>query len=148
MHFIDYKGVDKVTDSYLKTVKADFKKSPFWEFIGLQMKELQVGHVELHLPFNPSFLNVRNSVHGGVYASVLDTTMGMAGRSLGFDEIITIQMNIQFLKPILEGAIYSEATVVHQSRSTVLVEGKLFDEEKNLIAHSTGTFKVSKGADN
>ena len=135
-----------MTNIFLDTVKTDFKTSPFWEFIGLQMRELQEGHVNLYLPFNPSFNNVRNSVHGGVYASVLDTAMGMAGRSLGFDEVMTIQMNIQFLKPIIEGAIYSEATVIHQSRSTVLVEGKLFDEEKNLIAHSTGTFKVLKGA--
>ncbi len=72
--------------------------------------------------------------------------MGMAGRSLGFNEVMTIQLSIQYLKPVIESAIYSEATVVHQSRSTVLVEGKLFDEEKNLVAHSTGTFKVSKGA--
>lgn len=135
-----------MTNSNLDKVKPDFKTSPFWEFIGLEMKELQKGPVELYLPYNPAFNNVRNSVHGGVYASVLDTTMGMAGRSLGFDEVMTIQRNIQFLKSVIEGAIYSEALVVHQSRSTVFVEGILFDEEKNLIAHSTGMFKVSKGA--
>lgn len=56
-----------------------------------------------------------------------------------------IELNIQFLKPVIESTIYSEAKVVHQRRSTVLVEGKLFDDEKNLIAHSPGTFKVSNG---
>ncbi|MFJ7735556.1 PaaI family thioesterase [Lysinibacillus sp. NPDC097287] len=135
-----------MTNSFLEKLKTDFKPSPFSEFIGLQMKELQEGHVELYLPFNPSFNNGHNSVHGGVYATVLDTVMGLVGKTLGFSEVMTIQLNIQFLKPVIECAIYSEATVVHQRRNTVLVEGKLFDEEKNLIAHSTGTFKVSKGA--
>ena len=53
-------------------------------------------------------------------------------------------MDIQLLKPAIEGVIYSEATVIHKRRSTVLAEGKLVDKERNLIAHSTGTFKVSE----
>ena len=85
--------------------------SPFWEFIGLELLEIKEGHVELLLPFKISFKNTQNTVHGGIFASVLDTTMGMAGKSLGFDEAMTIQMNIHFLKPVLEGAIYSETTV-------------------------------------
>ncbi len=47
-----------MTNSFLETVKKDFKASSFWEFIGLQMKVLQEGQVELYLPFNPSFNNV------------------------------------------------------------------------------------------
>ncbi|WP_438314420.1 PaaI family thioesterase [Sporosarcina sp. FA9] len=131
-------------ENHLDIVREDFKTSPFWDFIGLQMKELKKGYVELYLPYNPNFRNVRDSIHGGIYASVLDTTMGMAGRTLGSDEVMTIQMNIQFLKPVVEGGIYSEASVISESRSTVLIEGRLFDENKNLIAHSVGTFRVVK----
>lgn len=131
---------------HLDVVREDFKTSPFWDFIGLQMKELKKGFVELYLPYNPNFRNVRDSIHGGIYASVLDTTMGMAGRTLGSDEVMTIQMSIQFLKPVVEGAIYSEASVISESRSTALIEGRLFDEDKNLIAHSVGTFRVVKSS--
>jgi len=130
--------------NHLDSIQKDFKTSPFWDFIGLQLKELKKGYVELYLPYNPNFRNVRDSVHGGIYASVLDTSMGMAGRTLGSDEVMTIQMNIQFLKPIVEGGIYSEASVISESRSTALIEGRLFDEDKNLIAHSVGTFRVVK----
>lgn len=130
---------------YLNTILEDFEKSPFWRLMGLQVKKLQIGYAELYLPFNPFLLNRRKTVHGGIYASVLDTTMGMAGVSTGFDQILTIQMNIQFIQPITEGTIYSEAKVIHQKRNTLLIEGKLIDEEKKLIAHSTGTFKVMKG---
>jgi len=130
--------------NHLDSIQKDFKTSPFWDFICLQLKELKKGYVELYLPYNPNFRNVRDSVHGGIYASVLDTSMGMAGRTLGSDEVMTIQMNIQFLKPIVEGGIYSEASVISESRSTALIEGRLFDEDKNLIAHSVGTFRVVK----
>lgn len=132
-----------MVEIHLNTLQTNFEKSPFWKLIGLQVKEVREGHVELYLPFSPSLLNIQSSVHGGVYASVLDATMGMVGRTLGFDHVLTMQMNVQFLKPVVEGIIYSEATVISQSRSTILAEGKLFDENQNLIAHCTGSFKVS-----
>lgn len=134
-----------MTTEKLQKVKADFESSPFWNFIGLQLKELKEGYVLLALPIQPEFINVRNSVHGGIYASVLDTAMGMAGRSLGFDGIATLHLNIQFLKSVIDGMVYSEAEIIHQNRNTVFIEGRLKNEVGELLGHCTGTFKISKG---
>ncbi|MCS0654855.1 PaaI family thioesterase [Cytobacillus firmus] len=130
---------------HLQKVQTDFENSPFWTFIGLELKELKEGYVLLALPIQKEFINVRNSVHGGIYASVMDTAMGMAGRSLGYDEVATLHLNIQYLKSVMEGTVYSEAEIIHQNRSTVLIEGRLMNESGELIGHCTGTFKLSKG---
>ncbi len=135
-----------IMTNHLAKVREGFKDSHFSEYIGLQMEEVEEGRVTLSLPYLTSLENIQNTVHGGIYATVLDTTMGMTCRSLGFDTAITIQMSIQFLKSVSKGTIYSEATVINQGRSTALVEGRLFDEDRNLIAYSTGTFRVSKGS--
>lgn len=127
----------------LDGVRQDFEKSAFWNFLGLELVELRNGYAKLKLPIQSSFINAKKSVHGGVYASILDTTMGMATRSLGYEKVVTLQMNIQFLKSIENGIIKSEATVLNQSHSTALIESKLFDEENNLIAFCTGTFKTT-----
>lgn len=71
--------------------------------------------------------------------------MGMAGRSLGYDEVATLHLNIQYLKSVMEGTVYSEAEIIHQNRSTVLIEGRLMNEDGELIGHCTGTFKLSIG---
>ncbi|USK44012.1 PaaI family thioesterase [Cytobacillus oceanisediminis] len=134
-----------MTPEHLKKVKTDFESSPFWNFIGLELRELREGHVLLALPLQKEFINVRNSVHGGIYASILDTAMGMAGRSLGYDEVATLHLNIQYLKSVMDGTVYSDAEIVHQNRSTVLIEGRLKNEDGELIGHCTGTFKLSKG---
>ena len=128
----------------LEKVSHEFEQSAFWNLLGLELNELKEGFAKITLPIQPSFINVKKSVHGGIYTSVLDTTMGIAARSLGFDEVVTLQMNIQFLQSIDNGVMYSEASVLKRTRSTALMEGKLFDKEDNLIAHCTGTFKISK----
>ncbi|WP_087972361.1 PaaI family thioesterase [Oceanobacillus rekensis] len=131
-------------NNHLENARQDFEQSAYWNFIGLSLNELNEGFASLTLPILPSFLNVRNTVHGGIYFSIMDTTMGLASRSLGYDEVVTIQLNTQFIKPAVDGVLISEATIISKSRSTALVEGKLFDGNGNLIAHSTGTFKLTK----
>ncbi|WP_461183704.1 PaaI family thioesterase [Virgibacillus kimchii] len=122
----------------------DFEQSNFWKFIGLELDSVEKGSVCLKLPIIPEFLNVKNSAHGGIYATILDTTMGFSSRSLGFDEVTTLEMDVHFLKAVSSGTIYSKGNVIHQNRSTVLVEAHLFDEDGNRLAHSTGTFRAVK----
>lgn len=59
------------------------------------------------------FLNVKNSVHGGVYATILDTNMGFSARSLGYDEVTTLEMDVHFLKASSKGTVYSKGNVIH-----------------------------------
>lgn len=125
-------------------IREGFKQSRFSEFIGLQLDAVSEGKVTLSLPYQTSLENMQQTVHGGVYATVLDTVMGLTCRSLGYDAAITIQMSIQFLKPVRQGTIYADASIISHNNKTMLVEGRLYDEDKNLIAHSTGNFRVIK----
>ncbi|MFD1606955.1 PaaI family thioesterase [Oceanobacillus luteolus] len=128
----------------MQEIIQGFEQSNFWNFIGLELEKAEKGSVTLKLPIIPAFINVRESVHGGVYASILDTAMGFSARSLGYDEVITLDMNVRFLKAVSDGTIYAVGNTIHQNRSTVLVEAVLYDEDDNKLAHSTGTFRVVK----
>lgn len=132
----------ETTIEYLEKVRQDFETSPFWQFAGLEVRKLEEGDVELFLPYRPQYDNVRGTIHGGMYMSILDTTMGMLCRSIGADDVATIQMATQFLKPAVQEEVRSSASVINRSRSTALVEGKLFNENDELIAHCTATFRL------
>lgn len=133
-----------MNNEHVEKIRQDFTESAFWNFIGLEIEALDEGHVILHLPYQKAFDNVRNTIHGGIYMSVIDTTMGMFCRSLGFDDVVTIQMNTQFLQSVIEGDLSCTASLISQSRSTVLVEGKLFNDQEEMVGYSTATFKVTK----
>ena len=125
-------------------LRDEFKESPYWKLLGMEIVKLEKGAVELAIPYKKSLDNVRQTIHGGVYMSLLDTTMGLLCRSVGYGDAMTMQMNTQFLKPVIEGSIHASATVISQTRSTMLVESKLFNEAKELIGFSTATFKVAE----
>lgn len=127
----------------LKKLQIEFESSAFWQFLGMEVLTLEKGNVELSLPYKKELDNVRSTIHGGVYMTILDTTMGCLCRSMGYSDALTMQMNTQFLKPVAEGLIYAKASVISQTRSTILVEGKLFNEDDALVGFSTATFKVS-----
>lgn len=126
----------------LQSVQTEFENSSFWKFIGLQLEELREGYALLALPIRSEFINVRQTLHGGIYASVLDTAMGMTARTLGYTDSATLQLNIQFLQSISEGTVYADAIIIHRNRTTLYLEGRLKDERGQLLAHCTGTFKV------
>lgn len=128
----------------LDRVRGEFEDSEFFRFLGLEITTLEEGDVGLRLPYKPELDNVRSTVHGGVYMSVLDTVMGLFIRSLGYDDTMTIQMQTQFLKPLVGGAMTARAELINKTRSTVLLEGRLYNESGELIGHATGTFKVMK----
>ena len=128
----------------LEKIQEEFKYSLFSDSIGLELSEVCEGHIKITLPYRKSFENMQETIHGGIYATILDTTMGLTCRTLGYDAAITIHMSIQFIRPVREEAIYCTASVISANSKTMLVEGRLFDQKDNLVAHSTGTFRVIK----
>ncbi len=126
----------------MEKLRQEFEGSNFWKFIGLELEKIEEGSVTLKLPIIDEFLNVKDTVHGGVYASILDTTMGFSARSLGFDAVTTLEMDVHFLKGAMEGTIHAVGNVIHRNRSTFLMEATLYNEAGEKLAHSTGTFKV------
>lgn len=134
--------MNDTTIEYLSHVREVFETSPFWKFAGLHIQKLEVGDVELSLPYRQEYDNVRGTIHGGMYMSIMDTTMGMLCRSLGANDVMTIQMATQFLKPVVQESMYSRATVINRSRTTALVEARLFNEKDEMVAHCTATFKL------
>ncbi|MFD2639085.1 PaaI family thioesterase [Piscibacillus salipiscarius] len=125
-------------------IREGFEKSPFWNFVGLELHEANPGNVKLKLPIKNEFTNVRETVHGGVLVSMVDTTMGFTCKSLGFDEVVTLQLNTNFIKSVLEGTLFSEGKIISRTRTTAIVEGQIFDEQGELLVHANGTFKLIK----
>lgn len=122
--------------------KEAFEKSPFWNFVGLELHEANTGNVKLKLPIKEEFTNVRNTVHGGILVSMVDTTMGFTCKTLDYDEVVTLQLNTNFIKSVSSGALYSEGRIISRTKSTAIVEGQIFDEEGDLVLHANGSFKL------
>src|ERR671920_1094774 len=119
----------------------------FSKHIGAKVEEVEPGRSIVYIEVEDTHLNGAGTLHGGVYASLLDNAMGLSVLALVGVRTATIEMNVHFLGAVNEGRITCESEVLHRTRRTATAEAKVHDAEGNLVALGTGAFRVfeSKG---
>ena len=103
---------------------------------------------EITIPISPVINNNLNIVHGGITATVLDTTMGILANRLlpeGYGAV-TNQLNIHYIAPGIGDALRCKAEVIHNGTKTMVISGEAFRSDGKKIAYATGTFFMIKKA--
>lgn len=129
----------------LEDVRKDFENSPFFSYIGFQIIYFEEGNVRVKLTIEESLLNTNGTLHGGVYATMLDFILGMVIRSVTKTRCVTTNLTTHYLASMSAGEIFAEAKVVQQGYKLAVVEGEIKDIKENVIAKGIGTFKLIRG---
>lgn len=92
--------------------------------------------------------NVMGTLHGGIVATLADTAMGFAfATTLAEGETFaTLEIKVNFLRPVWKSTLTASAHVVHRGKTTGLVDCRVTDERDRLIAHATSTCLVLRDA--
>jgi uncharacterized protein (TIGR00369 family) len=118
--------------------------------LGLDPKGFDGDEYLVELPIEARHLNVGGIVHGGVICSLLDTAMARSWfMREGNMELTagTLEMKVNFLGSAKEGTFVARGHVVHVTRRTVMVEGRV-DVGDRPIARATATmmlFELPRG---
>ena len=80
-------------------------------------------------------------MHGGVICDLVDGAMGCAHASLleEGETFTTLELKINFMKPVWQGRLVAEGKVIKTGRTIGLVEGRVTDESGSLVAYATST---------
>jgi uncharacterized protein (TIGR00369 family) len=117
--------------------------------LGFRLASVSDGKAAFEMVSDPErHGNAMGYLHGGVVATLADSAMGFAFAStLAEDEsFATLEMKVNFLRPVWRATLTATAEVVHRGRTTGLVECRVTDENNRLVAHSTCTCLVLRGA--
>jgi uncharacterized protein (TIGR00369 family) len=108
----------------------------FSRHIGAKVEEVEPGRSVITIDVKDIHLNGAGTLHGGVYASLIDTAMGLSVLALVGVRTATIEMNVHFLGAVSDGRITCQSQVVHRTRRTATAEAKVRDsfEPQPLIA--------------
>jgi acyl-CoA thioesterase len=119
-----------------------YKDSSYANFLQMQILELHEGEITVSMLVRHELTNLSRSIHGGAVGSLLDMAMNLACFSTGRRALI-LGFNINFLSGAREGVTVRAVTkVLHSGRSTMVVEGRILDEQDKLLAKGRGTFVV------
>ena len=145
---IDQEKVRDHIDNVLQDCQQVFEKFFLAKFIGLNFNYLpENAHdsdkKELKITFNINdmLLNPQGSLHGGVMATVMDISMGhLLNKTVG--KGATIEMKIQYLRPLREGIVTCEGRFIKKGRTLSFMESRLSDGAGKLAAIATATWKM------
>jgi len=121
-------------------------KNPFWSLLGMEILEIKKGWAKIRLPFSEKLANGIGVAHGGAIFSPADSAVGMAlvGLINKDENISTLEMKINYLRPFTSGEIVAEAKIIHKGTMTAIGDVDVRDEKDNLIAKGLATYAISK----
>ncbi|KMY53388.1 hypothetical protein AC623_04810 [Bacillus sp. FJAT-27231] len=126
----------------LEEIVNEFEECPFLHHLGLEVIRFEEGNVRIKLSMKDCLLNTNKTLHGGVYASVLDFIQSMQLRSVTKTRCVTTTSTIHYIAPVTGGVLFAEAEIISKGYKTAFVEGTITDQEGKLVAKGTGTFKL------
>lgn len=120
--------------------------APFAQMLGIEVREADEGRVVMVLPATDLVANRRGKVHGGALATMVDSAMALATRSLdpGLTMQGTVDLNLHFIRPG-EGQVTARARVRHLGGSLSFCECEVIDDSGELVATAMASFKVRRG---
>jgi len=105
--------------------------------LGIEIDEIEVGHVRMHLPLRPELLAPNGYLHAGTVVTLADSACGygcIASLPEGATGFTTIELKTNFLGTALEGTLSCESRRVHGGRTTQVWDALVTDEAGKTLA--------------
>ncbi|ACO48087.1 PaaI family thioesterase [Deinococcus deserti] len=132
---------------YLRAmVRGEFPGPPIAASLDFSLAledDIEDGRVTFRMTPQEFHYNPIGSVHGGVYATLLDSALGCAIHTrlpagVGYT---TLELKVNYLRPLLVGMgeVRAVGEVLSVSRQVATAHAKLLDANDRLCAHATTT---------
>ena len=120
---------------------------PVATLLGFRLTAVAPGSATIVLDAGPQHANPMGTLHGGILCDIADAAMGIAyAANLAEGETFTtLELKINFLKPVWKATLTAEGKVIKQGRTTGLVECRITDEKGSIVAHATSTCLTLRG---
>ena len=111
------------------------------ETLGARITEAEPGRVVLELVAGPQHRHGGGVVQGGVITQIADAAMGMSLATLQPDGMwnTTIELKINFLRPVVEGRLRAVGRVIDLRQTLLFSEADVLDDQDRLIARASST---------
>ena len=129
------------------TLRGEIPPPPIATLIGFKLAAIEPGRAVVELEADERHTNPMGTLHGGVLCDIADAAMGMAYAAKLDDgeTFTTLELKINFMKPVRTGKLRAEGRVLGGGRTIGLVECDVRDAGGRLVAHATSTCMTLRG---
>jgi uncharacterized protein (TIGR00369 family) len=129
-------------------LRGEVPPPPVAGTIGMRLTAVGEGEATFELEAEPGrHANPMGTVHGGILCDIADGAMGCAYASLlaEGESFATLELKINFLKPVWAGRLVARGHVVKAGRTVGLVECDIDDADGTLVARASCTCITLRG---
>ena len=132
----------EITDEQRQYAADVLHDLPFAKLIGMRLADLRSGEATLTMEMRDDLQQPSGVLHGGVTATLIDTAMAFAMRTLiPVDQnTATIDLTVHYLRPHVEGKVECIAKVVRAGKRIFTISADVFGAEGKLIATAISTY--------
>jgi uncharacterized protein (TIGR00369 family) len=138
----------RMLDLINRIQRGESPPPPVADLIGFRIASIERGHAVMTMDAGPQHANPMGTLHGGILCDLADAAMGMAYAS-SLDEgetFTTLELKINFLKPVWTGRLTADGRVVKGGHTVGLVECDVHDDKDRLVARASSTCMTLRGA--
>jgi uncharacterized protein (TIGR00369 family) len=136
----------ELNPEHLKAVIIAINNAPFFKHLSMNVTEIGVGYSVVTLDVGNEHMNPFGGLHGGVYASAIDTAAYWSAYCELPEEngLITIDIKVDFLSPVSDNHIIISGSRIKSGKTLFLTEAKMSDTNGTLLAHGTSKLMVTR----
>ncbi len=122
-------------------------QTPFLAALGVVVERYEPDDVTVRLPFRADLTNDGEHYHGGVIATVIDTT-GAACAWSAHDftkgtRASTVSMSIQYVRACTRSDLICTARTVRRARELIFTDIAAAGEDGMVVAHAVQTYRIT-----
>ncbi len=114
---------------------------PIAKLVGFTVASVEPWKAVMELEADERHANPMGTLHGGILCDIADAAMGYALASTlqPGETFTTLELKINFLKPVWKAKLRAIGRVVKPGRTISLVECDVLDEQDKLVARANST---------
>lgn len=137
----------KMFDVIRQYVSGEIPPPPIAKLLGFSLTAAEPGTATVEFEASDRHANPMGTLHGGVLCDIADAAMGIAYATLldQNESFATLELKINYLKPVWNARLRAVAKVVKSGRTIGLVECDVTDDKNELVARATSTCMTLRG---
>jgi uncharacterized protein (TIGR00369 family) len=137
----------KINPLHVKEVIGLINQAPYFQHLSMPLKNIGPGYSLLEMEIGREHLNPFGGLHGGAYASAIDTAAYWAvycelSEAVG---LITLDLKVDYLAPVNSGKVVVKGHSIKIGRTICLAEAVAMDENEKWLAHGVSKMMVTQG---
>ncbi len=137
----------ELNPEHVKAVIDVINQGPYFRHLSMFVREIGLGYSAVELDIGNEHLNPFGGLHGGVYASAIDTAAYWAVYG-ELDEgagLISVDLKVDYLAPANAGKILIKGRRIKIGKVMCLAEATAFDQDEKCLAHGISKMIVTQG---